>query len=41
VKAQHTLGDFTLGRINPEVIPNVNTPDNQHLAIQLDLAGCF
>ncbi len=35
------LGNFALCRLELQVVPHVDAADDQHLAVQLDLAGRF
>ena len=38
VHGQHPLGHFPLGRVDPQMIAHVDAPNDQDLAVQLDLA---
>jgi len=38
VKSEDPFRDVTPGGVNRQVVPDVDAPDHQHLAIQLDLA---
>ena len=38
VKSEDPLRDVTLGGVNRQTVMDMDAPDHQHLAIQLDLA---
>jgi hypothetical protein len=41
VKTVHPFGHFAFGRVNLQVITDMNAPDYQHLPFQLNLACCL
>jgi hypothetical protein len=41
VEPEDPFGDLALSRRDPQPVLHVDTPDDQHLAVQLDFAGCL